>query len=158
MRHNSNRTRHLELLKRSESFENLGKVFHREEFEKFSELCKSNGAISEYIQWKNRFQLASLMEEFLNRKITVEEFIDNFFLVLKKINKTTSQLILDLDSEKFEDFNPDFLRFIGFGNLTTFIILECEEVEDYESKEFYHAIKKLFLQFQGVLEKTKVYT
>jgi hypothetical protein len=90
--------------------------------ENFSELLSYNPVICEYIHWKNQFQLALLMEEFLNRKITVEEFIDNFSLLMKNLKNLTDQLILDLDSEKLEDFNPDFLRFRGFGNLSTLIM------------------------------------
>lgn len=96
------------------------------------------------------------MEEFINGTITEKEFRHNFFLLMKNCDDLTNKLILELDSEKFQDFNPDLSRFIGFGNLSTFVKLEFENFEqDYENKEFYESIKKFFLDLQKVLEKTK---
>jgi hypothetical protein len=47
------------------------------------------------------------MKEFMNGTITGREFRDNFFLLMKNLNAITYKFILD--SEKFQDFNPDFL-------------------------------------------------
>ncbi len=57
---------------------------------------------------------------------------------MKNLKNLTDQLILDLDSEKLEDFNPDFLRFGGFGNLRTLIMLECENLDDSDDEEKFY--------------------
>lgn len=98
MKPNYNRTRHLKLLKRQKSFEDRGKNFHNEEFENFFELSGYNGAICNYIQWKNRFQLASLLEEFLDGTISGKAFRNNLFLFHRNLMTLTDKFILDLDS------------------------------------------------------------
>lgn len=150
-----NRTRDLELLKGEQSFENLGKVFYREEFENFLKLWKYDAAICKYFYWKNRFQLASLIKQFINGRISGYELKYNCFLLKKKLSKLTNQLRLDLDSEKFEDFNPDFLGLIGFANFISLLDDEFDDFrDDYDKKKFYQSVKNIFLELQKVFNET----
>lgn len=49
---NYSRIRHLELLKRSQDFENQGKSFSREKEKEYLELCKYRGALQSHVYWK----------------------------------------------------------------------------------------------------------
>lgn len=68
-----NQKRHIQLLKRSQDFKNQGKDLFIENREEDFELSKQNTAVAEHIFWQDRYQVALLMEDFLNRKIDGEE-------------------------------------------------------------------------------------
>jgi hypothetical protein len=158
MKTDYNRTHHLELLKRKKDCENCGKIFHREEYENFVQFIGYNGAICDYFHWKNRFKLASLLEEFINGTISGETLRSNLILFKRKVNILTDKLTLELDSEKFENFNPDFYRLIDFSEFISFLDDEFDDFShSYEDKDFYLAIKKIFLELQKVLDETEVF-
>lgn len=152
---NYNQNRHLELLKRSQDFEKLGKIFSKEDFKNYLEFLKYQGAIDEYIFWKNRSKFGSLLKTFLNRIIEGLKFDNDLSILVKEIENIFNEIISELDSEKFQDFNPD-VRLIGFGNLISFLKSECDNFyPDYDDEDFYQSMKDCFLKLQEVLDEEK---
>ena len=66
-----NQQRHIQLLKRSQDFKDQGKSFYKESPEESLELSSYNAAVEENIFWQQRYKVAELMQDFLNRKIDV---------------------------------------------------------------------------------------
>ena len=64
-----NQKRHIELLKGSQDFKNQGKNLFIENQEEDFELSEYNIAVERHTFWQDRYQVALLMEDFLNRKI-----------------------------------------------------------------------------------------
>lgn len=106
-----NLIRHIELVKPFNYFQNLGKNLAQEEPENFLEFSKYEIYIEDYLYWKKRFKYLSLMQNFLNEKIDIEEFSDNIFAfrreVEQELNDTYVKLAFESGSEKFQDFNPN---------------------------------------------------
>ena len=73
-----NQKRYIELLKRSEDLKNLGKSFYQESEDEYLELSEYEAAIETYIYWKSRNLFLLLMEKFVNKIISGEEFSDSF--------------------------------------------------------------------------------
>lgn len=103
----------------------------------------------------NRTQdLEFLKPKNLGEKLSIDktEFSDYIFQLRIEALDRSDKLESELNLGKLQDFNPDFLRLIGFGQLNTLLRLECEKFEkNYQTKNFYLSIKKFFLQLQEVL-------
>ena len=98
-----------QLLKRSQDLKNQGKnLFIENEKEDF-ELSEYNIAVEEHIFWQDRYQVALLMEDFLNRKIDGELLCDQVYGLRCKLINTSENFKLELisSSEKIKDFQPD---------------------------------------------------
>jgi hypothetical protein len=65
-----NQKRHIQLLKRSQDLKNQGKNLFIENREEDFELSKYNIAVAEQIFWQDRYQVALLMEDFLNYRLS----------------------------------------------------------------------------------------
>lgn len=65
-----NQKRHIQLLKRSQDLKNQGKNLFIENREEDFELSKYNIAVAEQIFWQDRYQVALLMEDFLNCRLS----------------------------------------------------------------------------------------
>jgi len=74
-----NQKRHRQLLKRSQDLKNQRKNLFIENQEEYFELAKYNTAVAEQIFWQYRYQIALLMEDFLNKKIDGELFCDQVY-------------------------------------------------------------------------------
>ena len=148
-----NRNRHVELLKRSQDFKNQGKSFYQQSINEYLEFCKYQGAIQSYIDWESRHQFAFLMKKFVTGIIDGEEFSDSFHALSQKLIDKFDAFILELNSEKLKDFNPD-VRSTEFGSFISFLRAECDNFsEDYQNEEFYNSIKDCFLELQKVLNE-----
>jgi hypothetical protein len=104
---NSNLTRHLELLKRSEHFKNLGQSFYKEEEENCLEFLGYETDIEDYLYWNKRFEIFSMMKKFLDGIISGEQLSYLSSELREKVNQKIYKLISNLSSRKFQDFNPD---------------------------------------------------
>lgn len=145
--------RHIELLKRSQDFKNQGKNLFLENPEESLELSRYNATVSQHIFWQYRYQVASFMKDFLNRKIDGEELCDLVFGLRRKLIDACDKFILELGSGKVKDFQPD-KRAKKLGGFFTGLYCECEDFdEDYENEEFYTSIQNGFLNFQKTLDK-----
>ena len=148
-----NQKRHIELLKRSEDLKNLGKSFYQESKDEYLELSKYEGAIQSYLYWKSRTLFVLLMEKFVNRIISGEEFSDSFLQLRQRRIYECDGFIKKLGSEKLKDFQLD-PRSNGFGSFISFLRAECDNFsEDYQNEEFYDSIKDCFLKLQKALNE-----
>ena len=66
---NYNLKRHIELLKQEKKILNEKKSFLKENPKEALELIKYNVKVSQHIEWEDRFEIASVMEDFLSKKI-----------------------------------------------------------------------------------------
>ena len=150
-----NQKRHIQLLKRSQDLKNQGKNLFIENQEEDFELTKYNTAVAEHIFWQDRYQVALLMEDFLNRKIDGEELCGRVYGLRRKLINACEKFKLELtsSSEKIKDFQPDG-RSKKLSGFLTGLYCECEHFdEDYENDEFYTSIKNGFLNFQKALNE-----
>ncbi len=148
-----NQKRHIELLKRSEDLKNLGKSFYQESKDEYLELSNYEGAIESYLYWKSRTLFVLLMEKFVNRIISGEEFSDSFLELRQRLIYECDGFIKELGSEKLKDFQLD-PRSNGFGSFISFLRAECDNFsEDYQNEEFYDSIKDCFLKLQKALNE-----
>ena len=150
---NYNKQRYIELLKRSEDLKNLGKSFYQESKDEYLELSKYEGAIQSYLYWKSRTLFVLLMEKFVNRIISGEEFSNSFLELRQRLIYECDGFLKELGSEKLKDFQLD-PRSYGFGSLISFLRAECDNFsEDYQNEEFYDSIKDCFLKLQKALNE-----
>ena len=148
-----NQKRYIELLKRSEDLKNLGKSFYQESKDEYLELSKYEGAIQSYLYWKSRTLFVLLMEKFVNRIISGEEFSDSFLQLRQRLIYECDGFLKELGSEKLKDFQLD-PRSYEFGSLISFLRAECDNFsEDYQNEEFYDSIKDCFLKLQKALNE-----
>jgi hypothetical protein len=148
-----NQKRYIELLKRSENLKDLIKSFYEESKDEYLELSKYEGAIQSYLYWKSRTLFLLLMEKFVNRIISGEEFSDSFLELRQKLIYESHGFRKELGSEKLKNFLLD-PRSYGFGSLISFLRAECDNFsEDYQNEEFYDSIKDCFLELQKALNE-----
>ena len=148
-----NLRRHIELLKRSEDLKNQGKSFYRENIDDYLELSKYDGSFESYVSWKNRTQLLLLLDNYVNKIISGEEFSDSLFEFRENVTDECDNLLKVLSSSDVEDFELD-ARSKGFGSLISFIRAECDNFsDDYQNEEFYQSMKDCFLKLQKALNE-----
>ena len=150
-----NQKRHRQLLKRSQDLKNQRKNLFIENQEEDFELSEYNIAVEEHIFWQDRYQVALLMEDFLNKKIDGELFCDQVYGLRRKLINTCEKFKLELisSSEKIKDFQPDG-RSKKLSGFLTGLYCECEHfAEDYQNDVFYTSIKNGFLNFQKALNE-----
>ncbi len=146
-----NRKRHVQLLERSQFFKNQGKSFDQENMDDYLELLKYEGIIQSYIYWTSRTFFVLLLEKFVNRLMSGEEFNDNFRQLHQGLIYEFHAFKKKLSSEQLIGFYID-PRSDKFGSLISFLRAECDNfTEDYENEEFYESIKDCFLKLQQTL-------
>jgi Holliday junction resolvasome RuvABC ATP-dependent DNA helicase subunit len=101
-----NQKRHIQLLKRSQDLKNQGKNLFIKNREEDLELSKYNIAVEQHIFWQDRYQVALLMEDFLNRKIDGKELCARVYGLRRKLIDTCEKFLLQLTSgsEKIKTF------------------------------------------------------
>jgi len=148
-----NRKRYIKLLQYEQDLKNQGKSLSDENKDEDFELLKYKASISSYISWKNRTQFLLLMEKFVNKTISGEEFNDDFFELRQRMKNEYECFHKELCSDKFKDFQID-PRSTGFGSLISFLRAECDNfTEDYQNEEFYNSIKDCFLKLQEAVNE-----
>ena len=148
-----NQKRYIELLKRSEDLKNLGKSFYQESKDEYLELSEYEAVIASYLYWKSRTLFVLLMEKFVNKIISGEEFSNSFLELRQRLIYECDGFLKELGSEKLKDFQLD-PRSYGFGSLISFLRAECDNFsEDYRNEEFYDSIKDCFLKLQKALNE-----
>lgn len=148
-----NQQRHIQLLKRSQDFKDQGKSFYKESPEESLELSNYNAAVEENIFWQQRYKLAELMQDFLNRKIDGQEFCDRVFGLRRNLMIASDKFLIQLGAGEVKDFQPDSRskKLSGFlGGLFCY----CDDfMEDYENDQFSDAMQNGFLNFQKALNE-----
>lgn len=115
------------------------------------QLSQYNAAVDQHIFWEDRFEVASLIQTFLNKEINAEEFHDNVFGLrrnhIDKWNKFLSKLV----SEEIKEFFPTKESYKLEGVLSS-LYFECEHFEiNWDKETFYNSIQNGFLKFQKAL-------
>jgi len=81
---NYNLKRHIELLKQKKKVLNEKKSFWKENPKECLELSEYSANLSQHIEWEDRFEIASVIEDFLSKKINAHEFHDSVFGLRRK--------------------------------------------------------------------------
>lgn len=148
-----NQQRHIQLLKRSQDFKDQGKSFYKESPEESLELSSYNAAVEENIFWQQRYKVAELMQDFLNRKIDGQKFRGRVFGLRRNLMIASDKFLIQLGAGEVKDFQPDprSKKLSGFlGGLFCY----CDDfMEDYENDQFYDAMQNGFLNFQKALNE-----
>ena len=150
---NYNLKRHVELLKREEKVLSQNKSFFKKNRAECLELSKYSAAVSQHISWEDRFEVAWVIQAFLNKEINAEEFHDSVFGLrrnhIDKCNKFLSKLV----SEEIKEFFPNKESYKLKGFLSS-LYFECEHFEmNWDEERFYNSIRNGFLKFKKILSE-----
>jgi len=150
---NYNLKRHLELLKREEKVLSQNESFFKKNEAECLELSKYSGAISQHISWEERFEVAWVIQAFLNKEIDSHEFHDSVFGLRRKHLAKCDKLLSKLVSEEIKEFfpNKEAYKLKGF---ISYLYFECEHFEmDWDEEKFYNSIRNGFLKYQKILSE-----
>lgn len=148
-----NQQRHIQLLKRSQDFKDQGKSFYKESPEESLELSSYNAAVEKNIFWQQRYKVAELMQDFLNRKIDGQEFCDRVFGLRRNLMIARDKFLIQLGAGEVKDFQPD-PRSKKLSGFLTGLFCYCDDfMEDYENDQFSDAMQNVFLNFQKALNE-----
>lgn len=148
-----NQQRHIQLLKRSQDFKDQGKSFYKESPEESLELSSYNAAVEENIFWQQRYKVAELMQDFLNRKIDGQKFCDRVFGLRRNLMIASDKFLIQLGAGEVKDFQPD-PRSKKLSGFESGLFCYCDDfMEDYENDQFSDAMQNGFLNFQKALNE-----
>jgi hypothetical protein len=137
---------HLQLLKKKSLLkENFKKNESRKDF---LQLLNYSELLSRQLDWETRDQYLELIQNFLKQKISIGDFLYEFYqrgLINDDVVQIleSNLIVLSLDSNSF-----------NFGTLLKEIFEKCEEYEpeqDNAEKNFYNFVEKKFLEIQDSL-------
>ena len=150
---NYNLKRHIELLKQEKKVLNEKKSFLKENLKEYLELIKYSANVSQHIVWEDRFEIASVMEDFLSKKIDAHEFHDSVFGLRRIHNIKCHRFLSKLVSEKIKDFYPNKDAY-KLKHLLSILYCNCEHFEtNFDEAELYTSIENAFLKFQKILNE-----
>ena len=150
---NYNLKRHIELLKQRKKILNEKKSFWKENPKESSELLNYGAQVDEHIQWEERFEIASVMENFLSKKINAHEFHDSVLGLRRKHLEKCKRFESKLVSGEIKDFCPNKNAHKLKGFLSA-LYFECEHFEtNFDEAELYTSIENGFFKFQNFLQK-----
>ena len=103
--------------------------------------------------WEDRFEIASVMEDFLSKKINAHEFHDSVFGLHRKHLEKCKRFLSKLVSEEIKDFCPNKNSHKLKGFLSA-LYFECEHFEtNFDEAELYTSIENGFFEFQIILNE-----
>ena len=150
---NYNLKRHIELLKKEKQLRNEKKFFWKENRKEALELIEYNIEIANHIDWEDRFEIASVIKDFLSKKINAHEFHDSVFGLRRKHSKKFERFQSKLVSEEIKDFYPNENAHKLKGFLSA-LYFDCEHFETkIDEAELYTSIENKFFEFQRVLNE-----
>lgn len=139
-----NLKRHIELLKRKKKVLSQNKSFLKENRAEALELMKYSAAVDTHIFWEDRFEVASLIQPFLNKEMDAEEFHDSLFGLRRNHIAKCKKFLSKLISEEIKYFFPNKESYKVKGFLT-FLYCECENFElNFDEEELYTSIRNGF--------------
>ena len=117
------------------------------------ELSEYNAIIDRHIFWKNRFEVALLLQTFIKKEMSPEKFRDNIFKLrynhIEQCKKFQEKLI----SGEIEKFVPNEQSYKLKGFLST-LYFECKNFKmGSDEKVFYNSIQNGFLNLQIILNE-----
>jgi hypothetical protein len=114
---------------------------------------KYSAAVDTHIFWEDRFEVASLIQPFLNKEMDAEEFHDSLFGLRRNHIAKCKKFLSKLISEEIKYFFPNKESYKVKGFLT-FLYCECENFElNFDEEELYTSIRNGFLKFQKILNE-----
>lgn len=138
-----NKIRYLELLEEAESLEKEGILLFTEDRDKYLELLKYEIRLGDQKSWENRKNYFSVINNFINERLTAKNFTDDFLYLWRK----------DRDSS-IVNLEPN-LESKGFGKWLNKIFFKCEvfepdaqENEEYNEKWLKDSISNILIQIQ----------
>ena len=138
---NYNLKRHIALLKKEKKTLDEKKSFLKENRKEAFELMHYGIKVEEHIVWEDRFEIASVMEDFLNKKIDAYEFHDSVFGLRRKHLEKYEKFVSKLISEEIKDFCPNKNAYKLKGFLSA-LYFECEHFEtNFDGAELYTSIE-----------------
>nr|WAK84910.1 hypothetical protein [Amicula sp. isolate GU52X-4 cfCalB7]WAK84982.1 hypothetical protein [Amicula sp. isolate GU52X-4 cfCalB7] len=144
-----NLKRHIELLNKEKKVLTENKSFCRENRKEALELSKYSSYVSQHIEWKDRFGITSVMQDFLSKKIGAHEFHDSVFGLRRKHLDKCDRFLEKLASEEIKDFCPSENAHKLKGLLSA-LYFECEHFEtNFDEAELYDSIANGFLNVQN---------
>lgn len=150
---NYNLKRHIELLIHEKNLIDQSESFFKENQAEFLELNKYNAAVDQHIFWESRFEVASLIQTFLNQEINAEEFHDSVFGLRRNQIDECNKFLSKLVSGEIKEFFPNKESHKLKGFLSS-LYFECEHFEmNWDEKAFYNSIQNGFLKFQKILNE-----
>ena len=148
-----NLKRHIELLNHQKNVISQDKSFFKENQAEFLELSRYNAAVDQHIFWENRFEVASLIQTFLNKEINAEKFHDSVFGLRRNHIDKCDKFLSKLVSEEIKEFFPNKESYKLKGFLSS-LYFECEHFEmNWDEERFYNSIRNGFLKFQKILNE-----
>lgn len=137
---NYNLKRHIKLLKQKKK----NKSFFKENPKEALELSRYSAHVSQHIVWEDRFEIASVIEDFLSKKIDAHGFHDSVFGLRRQHIEKCERFLSKLVSEEIEDFCPNKDAHKLTGLLST-LYFECEHFEtNFDEAELYTSIENEF--------------
>jgi hypothetical protein len=148
---NYNLKRHVELLKREEKVLSQNKSFFKKNRAECLELSKYSAAVSQHISWEDRFEVAWVIQAFLNKEMDNHEFHDSVFGLRRKHLAKCDKFLSKLVFEEIKDFSPTKESYKLKGFLST-IYFECEHFEtNFDEDKLYISIGNEFLKLKKIL-------
>ena len=148
-----NLKRHIELLNHEKNLLSQDKYLYNENQAECSELTQYNGIVDNHIFWEDRFEVASLIQTFLNKEITALEFHDCVFGLRRTQRDKCNKFIAKLGSGEINEFFPNKESYKLKGFLSS-LYFECEHFEmNWDEETFYNSIRNGFLKFQKILNE-----
>jgi hypothetical protein len=143
MEYKYDKIRYLELLEQEKSLNKNGLSLYTEDRDKYLELLNYQVQLADNRSWKNRKKYFSVMNNFVNGKITAEDFNDDFLYLWRKDRDT-------LDN----DYEPN-IRSKGFGKFINKVFFlredfepEADENEEYNEKWLKDSVSNVLIQIQ----------
>ena len=148
-----NLKKHIELLKQKEETQNQKKSFLKEKPKEALELIKYGAKVNQHLNWEDRFEIASVIQNFLSKKIDAHEFHDSVFGLRRKSLEKYKRFVSKLVSEEIKDFYPNKNAHKLKGFLSA-LYFDCEHFEtNFDEAELYTSIENKFFKFQIILNE-----
>lgn len=145
---NYNLKRHIELLKQEKKTQDEERSFFKENPKEALELINYGAQVSQHIEWEDRFEIASVMQDFLSKNIDADEFHDSVFGLRRKHLEKCERFRSKLVSEEIKDFCPN-KKANKLEGFLSFLYFECEHFEDnFDEAELYTSIKEAYNEYE----------
>lgn len=145
---------YLKLLKYDEKLKLKGRILSKESEEKYKKLINYKVILLDHFKWQQKDHYFLLLTHFLDKKIDIDEYIEQLF----KLEQETQNLVeeLKLDFEKLKKFEPN-LSSKKFSKFIEELCSDCRIFEpnsdlrddfDISEKQLRNGVKKIFLEIQ----------
>lgn len=145
---------YLKLLKYANELKSKGKSRSEEDRQNYKKLIRYEVTILDHFTWEQKDRYFLLINNFLDKKIDIDQYISQLFKLEYEIQNLVEELKLDF--EKLKEFKPNSVS-KGFGKLTEELCSDCRVFEpdpdlrdDFEISEtqLINGLRENFLQIQ----------